>query len=115
LKGTLANFQRFTGEEDKLCAKSSHESGREAAVFVREFLMLETRESRNLVNIVNSFCSLMEYFLPLSVFLNEQHHVSVEPPHSSEWEKHCMSCKRSINVKARGPLTLLCILNCVST
>jgi hypothetical protein len=78
LKGTLANFQRFTGEEDKLCAKSSHKSGREAAVFVREFLMLETRESRNLVNIVNSFCCLKEYCLPLSVFLDEQHHIRVE-------------------------------------
>jgi hypothetical protein len=79
------------GEEHKLSAKSSHKSGRETAVFVRESLMLETRRSSHLVNIVNSVCYLKEYCLLLSVFLDEQHQLCVESPHSSELEKHCIS------------------------
>jgi hypothetical protein len=102
------------GGEHKLCAKSPHKIGRETAVFVRESLMIETRESSNLVNIVNSFCSLKEYCLPLSVFLDEQHLLCAESPHSSEWEKHCISCKRSINVTSKRALHLLSMVNRVS-
>jgi hypothetical protein len=74
-----------------------HVNGRKTAVFERDSLMLETRRSSHLVNIVNSVCYLREYCLPLSVFLDEQHHLCVESPHSSEWDKHCSSCKRKIN------------------
>jgi hypothetical protein len=63
-------------------------NGRKTAVFVRESIMLETRGSRNLLNIVNSVGSLKEYCPPLSVFLNEQHHLCAESPLTSECEKH---------------------------
>jgi hypothetical protein len=72
-------------------------NGRKTAAFVRESSMLETRGSRNLVNIVNSVCCLKEYCVTLSVFLDDQPHLSAESPHSSEREKHCSSCKRRIN------------------
>jgi hypothetical protein len=72
-------------------------SWRKSAVFEGHCLMLETRRSSNLVNILNSVYYLKEYCLPLSVFLDEQHHFCVESPHSSEWEKNCSSCKRRIN------------------
>jgi hypothetical protein len=63
-------------------------TGGKTAVFVRESLMLETRVSRNLVNIVNSVYSLKEYCPSLSVFLDEQYHLCAESPLSSECEKH---------------------------
>jgi hypothetical protein len=66
--------------------------------------MLETRGSRNLFNIVNSVHSLKESGPSLSVFLDEQHHLCAESPLSSEWEKHCSSCKRSINVTSKRVL-----------
>jgi hypothetical protein len=69
--------------------------------------MLERRGSSNLVNIVNSVCCLKEYCLLLSVFLDEQHHLCVRSPYSSEWEKHCSSCKRSINVTSKRALHLV--------
>jgi hypothetical protein len=76
-------------EEHHLCAKSPHtREGGKTAVFVRESLMLETRVSRNLVNIVNSVYSLKEYCPSLSVFLDEQYHLCAESPLSSECEKH---------------------------
>jgi hypothetical protein len=76
--------------------------------------MLETRGFRNLVNIVNSVCSLKEYCITLSVFLDEQHQLSAESPHSSEWEKHCSSVREALVLQARGPFTLLCLVNRVS-
>jgi hypothetical protein len=59
--------------------------------------MLETRGSSTMVSIVNSFCSLKEFCLLLTVFLDEQHNFRAESHHSSELEKHCSSCKRRIN------------------
>jgi hypothetical protein len=81
-------------------------NGRKTAAFVRESLMLETRGSSKLVNIVNSVCSFKEYCLPLSVFLDQQHHLSAESPHSSEREKHCSSCKskRVLHLVKHGEL-----------
>jgi hypothetical protein len=69
--------------------------------------MLETGASSNLVNMVNSVCCLKEYCLLLRVFLDEQHHLCVQSPYSSEWEKHCSSCKRSINVTSKRALHLV--------
>jgi hypothetical protein len=77
---------------------------RKSAVVVRESLILETRGSSNLVNIMNPVCSLKEYCPPLSVFLDEQHHLWAESPLSIEWQKHCSSCKRSINVTSKRVL-----------
>jgi hypothetical protein len=96
------------GEEHKLCAKSPPKSKCEkSAAFVRESFMLETRGSSNLVNILNSVCSLKEYWIPLSAFLEEQHHLCAESPLSSEREEHCSSCKRSINVTSKRALHLV--------
>jgi L-lactate permease len=67
-----------------------------------------------MVNILNSVCSLMEYCVTLSVFLDEQHHLSAESPHSSEWEKHCSNVREEEVWQARGPFTLLCMVNRVS-
>jgi hypothetical protein len=54
-------FRVIMGEEHKLCAKSPPKSKCEkSAAFVRESFMLETRGSSNLVNILNSVCSLKE-------------------------------------------------------
>jgi hypothetical protein len=69
--------------------------------------MSETRGSSNLVNIVNSVCSFKEYCVTLSVFLDDQPHLSAESPHSSEREKHCSSCKRSISVTSKRALHLV--------
>jgi hypothetical protein len=60
-----------------------------------------------MVIMVNSVCSLKEYCLPLSVLLDQQYHLSAESPHSSEWEKHFSSCKRSINVTSKRALHLV--------
>jgi hypothetical protein len=98
-------------KEHHLCAKSPHTSEWEKNSFLRESLMLETRESANLVNIVNSICSLKDYCLPLSVFLGEQHQLSAEYPHSSEWEKHCSSVREAFMLQGRGPCTLLSMVN----
>jgi hypothetical protein len=51
--------------------------------------MLETRRSSNIVSIVNSVCPIKEYCLPLSVFLDQQHHLAAESTLSSERENHC--------------------------
>jgi hypothetical protein len=92
----------FMGEDHQLCAKSPHTSKWEnTCSFLRESLMLDPRWSRNSVTIVNSVCSLKEYCVPLSVFLDEQYHLCVKSPHSSEKEKHCSSCKRCINSKRK--------------
>jgi hypothetical protein len=69
--------------------------------------MIETRGSSNLVNILNSVCSLKEYGIPLSAILEKQHHLRAESPLSSEREKHCSSCKRSINVRSKRALHLV--------
>jgi hypothetical protein len=69
--------------------------------------MLEKRGSSKMVSMVNSVCSLKEYCLPLSVFLDQQYHLSAESTHSSEWEKHCSSCKGSINVRRKRALHLV--------
>jgi hypothetical protein len=82
-------------------------NGRKPAAFVIESLMLETRASINLVNIVNLVCSLKEYCVTLSVFLAQEHHLSAESPHSSEREKHCSSCKRRINFTSKRVLHLV--------
>jgi hypothetical protein len=44
------------------------------------------RGSSNLVSIVNSFCSLKEFCLLLTVSLDEQHNLCAESPLSSERE-----------------------------
>jgi hypothetical protein len=96
------------GEEHKHCAISPHTSKSEKNCrFVRESLMLEKRGSSNMVSIVNSFCSLNKFFLLLTVFLDEQHHLCAESLLSSEREKHCTSCKRSINVTSKRALHLV--------
>jgi hypothetical protein len=96
------------GEEYQLCAKSPHRSkGQKNCRFVGESFMLETRGSSNMVSMVNSVCFLKEYCLPLSVFLDQQHQLSAESPHSSEWEKHCSSYKRSINVPSKREFHLV--------
>jgi hypothetical protein len=69
--------------------------------------MIETRGSSNIVSIMNSVCSMKEYCLHLSVFLDQQHHLSAESPHSSERENHCSSCKRSINVTRKRDFHLV--------
>jgi hypothetical protein len=80
---------------------------RKTVAFLRDSLMLETRGSSNLVNIMNSVCSLKEYCVMFSVFLDEQHHLSAESPLSSEWEKHFSSYKRSINVPSKREFHLV--------
>jgi hypothetical protein len=95
----------FMGEDLQLCAKSPPTGKWEKdSRFVRESLMLDKRGSSNLVSIVNSFCSLKEFCLLLTVFLDEKHHLCAESPHSSEREKHCSSCKRRINVTSKRVL-----------
>jgi hypothetical protein len=95
-------------EDRQPCAKSLHTSKREKSCsFVRESFMLKTRESSNLFNIVNSVCSLKEYCVTLSVFLDDQPHLSAESPHSCEREKHFSSYKRSINFTSRRVLHLV--------
>jgi hypothetical protein len=75
--------------------------------FVSESLMLEKRGSSNMDSIVNPFCSLKEFCLLLTDFLDEQHHFCAESPHSSEREKHCSSCKRRINFTSKRVLHLV--------
>jgi hypothetical protein len=76
--------------------------------------MIEPRGSSNIVCIVNSVYSLKELWLLLTVFLVEQHHLSAEYPHSSEWEQHCSFVREALMLQARGPFTLLCKGNWVS-
>jgi hypothetical protein len=103
------------GEEYQLCARSPHtRKWQKNCRFLRESFMLETRGSSNMVSMVNSVCYSKEYCLPLSVFLDQQHQLSAESPHSSEWEKHWSSCKRRLTLQARGSCTLLSMVNCVS-
>jgi hypothetical protein len=69
------------GEKHQLCGKSMHTSKWEKNCrFERESLMLETRGSSNMVIIVNSVCSLKEYCLLLTIFLDEQHHLVLNHP-----------------------------------
>jgi hypothetical protein len=101
-------FSVFMGEEHKLFAKSTHRNKWEKNCrFVSESLMLEKRGSSNMVSIVKSFCSLKEFCLLLTDFLDEQHHFCAESPHSSEREKHCRSCKRRINFTSKRVLHLV--------
>jgi hypothetical protein len=76
--------------------------------------MLENRGSSNMGSIVNAFCSLKEFCLLLTVFLDKQHHLCAESPHSSELDKHCRSCKIGLILQARGSCSLLSMVNCVS-
>jgi hypothetical protein len=69
--------------------------------------MLEVRGSRNSVIMVNSVCSLKEYCIHLSVFLDELYHLCVESLLSREREKQCSSCKRRINIKSKRVLHLV--------
>jgi hypothetical protein len=69
--------------------------------------MFEKRGSSNMVSIVNSFCLLSKFFLRLTVFQDEQHHLCAESPLSSEREKHCTSCKRTMNVTSTRALNLV--------
>jgi hypothetical protein len=114
-KERWATVSVFMVEDRQLCAKSPHRGKWEKHCrFVRESVMLEKRGSSNMVSVVNSFCSLKEFCLLLTVFLHEQHHLCAESPHSSEWEKHWSSCKRRLTLQARGSCTLLSMVNCVS-
>jgi hypothetical protein len=100
------------GEDLQLCAKSPHTSKWEKNCrFVIESLMLDKRGSSNLINIVNSFCSSKEFCILLTVSLDEQHKLCAESPHSSEREKHCSSVREALMLQARGPCTLLCMVN----
>jgi hypothetical protein len=98
-------FSLFMGKEYKHCAKSLPTSKWEKnSRFVRESFLFKTRVSSNMGSMVNSVCSLKEYCVTLSVFLDQEHQLSAESPHSSEWEKHCSSCKRSFNIKGKRVL-----------
>jgi hypothetical protein len=89
-------------------------NGRKTSVFVREYFMSETRGSSNLVNIVNSVCSLKEYCLPLSVFEDEQYHLCAESPLSSEGGRTAAVVREALMLQARGSGTLLSVVNCFS-
>jgi hypothetical protein len=100
------------GEEHKPCENHRKQvNGTKTTDFVRESFMLEIRGFSNMVSIVNSVCSLTEYCVSLSVFLDEQHHLSTESPHSSAWEKHCSFVREALMLQATGPFTLLCMVN----
>jgi hypothetical protein len=87
-------------------------NGRKTAVVVRESLMLETRGSSNLVNIVNPVCSLKEYCPPLSVFLDEQHHLCAESPLSQvNGRSTAARVREALMLQARGSCTLLSMVN----
>jgi hypothetical protein len=86
-------------------------NGRKTAVFVRESLMLETRGSRNLVNIVNPAYSLKEYCPPLSVFLDEQHHLCAESPLLRNGGSTAALVREALMLQARGSCTLLSMVN----
>jgi hypothetical protein len=100
------------GEEHKLCAKSMHRSEWEKYCrFVRESFMLVTRGSSNMVSMVNSVCNLKEYCLPLSVFLDLQHHLSAESPLSSEGRSTAALIREALMFQARGNFTMLSRVN----
>jgi hypothetical protein len=73
--------------------------------------MTETTASSNIVSIVNSLSSLNEFCLLPIVLMDEQHHLSAEYPHSSAWEQHCSFVREALMFQARGPFTLLCMVN----
>jgi hypothetical protein len=76
--------------------------------------MLEARGSSNFSNIGNWVSYLKEYCLPLCISMGEQPRLFAKSPHSSEWKKHCSSCKRIINIRKKGSTTLLSIVNGVN-
>jgi hypothetical protein len=84
------------GEKLKICKKNLHD---------------KTRGSNNMVSIANSVCCLKEFCLLPTISLDEQHHLSAEYPHSSEWEQHCSFVREALMLQARGPFTLLCMGN----
>jgi hypothetical protein len=105
----------FMGEDRQLCAKSLHTSKREKSCrFVRESFMLETRGSSNLVSMVNSVCSLKEYWTPLSVFLEEQHYLCVNHPIEVNGRSTASLVRERLILQARGSWTLLSMVNWVS-
>jgi hypothetical protein len=96
------------GEEHKLCAKSPHTSEWEKNCrFVRESLMLETRGSSNMISMVNSVFSLKECCLPLSVFLDQQHHFLLNFPIQVNGRTPAALIREAIMLQARGSCTLL--------
>jgi hypothetical protein len=99
-------FSLFMGEGHQLCAKSPHTSKWEKNCrFVRETLMLEKRGSRNMVSTVNSFCSLKEFFLLLTVFLDEQHHLCVNHPIEVNGRSPAALVREGLILQARGSCT----------
>jgi hypothetical protein len=92
----------FMDVEHHLCSLSPLTSECRCTVaLVRESLMFEARGSSTLFSILNWFGCLRKYCLPLSVFMGEEHHLCAKLPSSSEWNQHCISCKRSMNVRSR--------------
>jgi hypothetical protein len=105
----------FMGEHRQLCAKSLHTSKREKSCrFVRESFMLETRGSSKLVSMVNSVCSLKEYWIPLCVFLDQQHHLCVNHPIEVKGRSTASLLRERLILQARGSCTLLSVVNWVS-
>jgi hypothetical protein len=105
----------FMGEDRQLCAKLLHTSKCEKNCrFVRESFMLETRGSSNLVSMVNSVCSLKEYWIPLSVFMDEQHHLCVNHPIQVNGRSTASLVREGLILQARGSCTLLTMVNWVS-
>jgi hypothetical protein len=76
-------------------------NGRCSIACARESLMFEARVFSTLFSILNWGCCLKDYSLPLSVFMGEEHQLSAKSPRSSEWNQHCISCKRKMDVRSR--------------
>jgi hypothetical protein len=105
----------FRGEDYQLCAKSLHTSKWEKNCrFGRESFMLETRGSSNLVSMVNSVCSLKEYWIPPGVFMDEQHHLCVNNPIEVKGRSTASLVIQGLILQARGSCTLLSMVNWVS-
>jgi hypothetical protein len=108
-------FSVFMGEEQKLCAKSPHTSKWEKNCrFVRESFLLETRGSSNMVSMVNSVCSWKEYWTPLSIFLDEQHHLCVNHPIQVNGRSTAALVREELIAQVTGSCTLLSMVNCIN-
>ena len=68
--------------------------------------MLERRGPSNLVNIGNSVSCIKQYCLPLSVILDEQHHLALNQPILVNG-KALQLCKRNISVTSKRALYLV--------
>jgi hypothetical protein len=114
-KGRCPTVSIFMGEDLQLCAKSPHTSKWEKnCIFVIESLMIDKRGSSNLVSIVNSFCSLKEFCLLLTVSLDEQLHLCAESPHSSERRRTVALVREGLILQTRRSCTLFSMVNFVS-